>query len=658
MTAGDGSPGGARPGVGSPSEDLDDELEELLRFIRDSRGFDFTGYKRPSVSRRVYRRARELGFDSLTAYRDVLEADVDEFTTLFNTVLINLTGFFRDPAAWRYLEHEIVPQILSRRDDDQLIRLWSAGCATGEEAYTLAMVLANHLGTEQTARRVKIYATDIDLDALTQARAAVYSEKSLRDVPEDLREVYFEPDGRGRGWVITPELRRTVVFGRLDLTRDPPISRVDLVACRNTLMYLNSETQAYVIPRLQYALRDDGFLFLGRAEMVLRGGAGRFAPVSLQHRIFVALPQQQAGIPGARDEAGGRPFDVGGFELPQVPPDTAKPEDAEPAGSLVAELLVDPEGLLTGANDLARQLFGIGADDMARPPGERLGLALESLDLEVHVRQSLVERMSHRVGLTQYEATGGESLNLEVWVLPLFDENEKVLGAAVIFADVGSTLQLRESFRHVHEELETAYEELQSTNEELVTSNEELQSSYEELETSNEELQSANEELETTNEELRSSYEQLETTNLELKTVSDAVGRLNETLVDANLELRRFSSLHRQVMDHLPSAVIVLNSHLLVEEWNEAATELWGIDEGAVAGEPFFGLDFGLPLGNLQEPVRACRSAGAVASVVEVQATDRSGRTFTCRVQVMPISGREPETAAMLVMDRVEGPVP
>src|SRR5271168_4537418 len=154
MSAGDVAPDGDQPDAASPFDERDDELEELLRFVRDARGFDFTGYKRPSVSRRVHRRARELGFDSLAAYRDVLEADVDEFTKLFNTVLINLTGFFRDPAAWRYLEREVVPEILSRRDDDQLIRLWSAGCATGEEAYTLAMVLANHLGVEQTARRV------------------------------------------------------------------------------------------------------------------------------------------------------------------------------------------------------------------------------------------------------------------------------------------------------------------------------------------------------------------------------------------------------------------------------------------------------------------------------------------------------------------------
>jgi len=236
----------------------------------------------------------------------------------------------------------------------------------------------------------------------------------------------------------------------------------------------------------------------------------------------------------------------------------------------------------------------------------------------------------------------------------MFTNDEVMLGAAVTCADVRSSLQLRESYRHVHEELETAYEELQSTNEELVTSNEELQSSYEELETGNEELQSANEELETTNEELRSSNEELETTYLELKATSDAVEKLNESLVDANLELRRFSSLHREVMDHLPSAVVVLDAHLLVEEWNLAAAELWGVEEAKVVGEPFFGLDFGLPLGALQQPVRACRSGGALPSDLEVQATDRSGIPFVCRVRVMPISGHEPETSAMVIMDRVE----
>ena len=657
MTAGDGSAPdpGLAPETATPAED-DEELEGLLRFIRDERGFDFTGYKRASIGRRVRRRARELGFDALAEYRDVLEADVDEFSALFNAVLINLTGFFRDPAAWRFLEQEIVPEIIARHHDGQPIRLWSAGCATGEEPYTLAMVVANHLGIEETARRVKIYATDIDLEALAEARVAVYSDKSLHDVPAELRATYFEPDIHHRGWAVTPTLRRTVVFGRLDLTRDPPISRVDLVACRNTLMYLNAETQGFVIPRLQYALRHSGYLFLGRAEMVLRGGAGRFAPVSLRHRIFAALPTPLLAAGPAPSEGARRAFEVGRLDLPSLGPEPAAPLAAEPAESLVAELLVNPDGVLTGANDSARELFGIEPADMSRPLAG-LRSAFEPLELALHVGRALVERVSHRVGVTRYETEGGELLELEVWVLPIFTEHDVIFGAAVTFADVGSTMQLRESFRHVHEELETAYEELQSTNEELVTSNEELQSSYEELETSNEELQSSNEELETTNEELRSSNEELETTYLELRSTSDAVERLNDTLVEANQELRRFSSLHHQVMDHFPAAVIVLNAQLLVEEWNLGAADLWGLGEAVVVGEPFFGLDFGLPLGPIQEPVRACRSPGAAPTSRDVEATDPSGHAFTCRVHVIPIAGHEPETSAMLVMEKVGGTV-
>jgi two-component system CheB/CheR fusion protein len=654
MSVGDGSKAGTGLGFGPGGQldQADEELEALLRFIRDSRGFDFTGYKRASVGRRARRRAHELGFESLSEYRDMLEADVDEFTKLFNTVLINLTGFFRDPAAWEYVEHEVIPRIISRHEDDP-IRLWCAGCATGEEAYTLAMVMANQMGIREAAHRVKIYATDIDLEALAQARAAIYPEKALLDVPEEMRASYFMADARSRGWVITPELRRMVVFGRLDLTRDPPISRVDLITCRNTLMYLNSETQSFVIPRLQYALREDGFLFLGRAEMVLRGGTGRFMPVSMPHRIFAVLPQRGADerTPSlARRSA----FDVGHLEVPTLDETLEEPLAAETRESVVAELLVDAKGVLTGANDAARDLFGIKPTDLARPLNG-LRLAVEPLELESHVSRALVERVSHVIGVARYPTLNGHLLDLEVWVLPLFDRNELILGAALTFADVGSTLQLRASFRHVHEELETAYEELQSTNEELVTSNEELQSSYEELETTNEELQSSYEELETTNEELSSSNEQFHAANEELRSTTVAVERLNTTLVDANVALRRFSSLHRQVMDHFPSAVVVLNSQLLVEEWNVAATELWGLEEATVVGEPFFGLDFGLPLPSLQEPVRACRSAGAAPSSVEVQATDREGRPFVCRVRVMPIAGEEPETSAMLVMDRVGG---
>jgi two-component system, chemotaxis family, CheB/CheR fusion protein len=650
-----GEHGRTGPGTGAGAlweEDGEqaEHLEVLLAFIRDVRGFDFTGYKRSTVSRRVRRRMQEVGCESILDYRDLLEADVDEFTALFNTVLINLTGFFRDAGAWDYLVSHVVPDILERHPGNEPIRIWSAGCATGEEPYSLAMVFADALGAHEASRRVKIYATDIDLDALAQARAAVYTEKSLADVSEAHRNTYFAPDVHRRGSVVIPSLRRTIVFGRLDLTRDPPISRVDLLACRNTLMYLNAETQSFVVPRLHYALRGGGYLFLGRAEMVLRGGAGRFSPVSLKHRIFVATPEFAYAHPAEPSVTTRRPFDVA---HPDASAREASLLERAELDQSVAELFLDARGNLVGANDYAQAVLGLRRSDVARPFAE-LPIASSSIDLTEPLALVLSEGRSLDVGTVTTEQPDGDPLNLDVRMLPILDEHGRPKGASITFADVHLSSQLREGYRQMHEELETAYEELQSTNEELTTSNEELQSSYEELETSNEELQSANEELETTNEELRSSNEELEAANMDLKATTDAVEHLNVTLVDANSELLRFSGLHRQVMDNFPAAIVVLDSHLLVEEWNEAAENLWGLTEEQVAGEPFFGLQLGLPLEPLQGLLRSSRQSGA-ASAVELTAVDATGEDFTCRVQVLPLPGGRPETVAMLVMEDLRG---
>jgi two-component system CheB/CheR fusion protein len=520
------------------------------------------------------------------------------------------------------------------------------------------MVFADVMGIAEATRRVKIYATDIDLDALAQARVGVYSERSTSEIPENFRNAYLAPDPHNRGLAIVPPLRRTVVFGRLDLTRDPPISRVDLLACRNTLMYLNAETQSFVIPRLHYALREGGYLFLGRAEMVLRGGAGRFSPVSLRHRIFVTMPHLLPTRQHAQVSPDRRPFDVAPLDISE----RAYAGDVRFLGmdtgvDSLAELLVDTDGLLVGTNDFAADVLGITGADVRRPFAE-LPIASRPVDLVEPVSQVLADARSNDLGVIAYKLADGTSLEFEVRILPVLDENGNATRAAVTLADVRTTARLREGYRQMHEELETAYEELQSTNEELVTSNEELQSSYEELETSNEELQSANEELETTNEELRSSNEELETTNLDLKVSTEAVEQLNTTLVEANRELMRFSGLHRQVMDSLPAAVIVLTSHLLIEEWNRAAAGLWGLEEAEVLGEPFFGVDFGLPLERLQDPVRACRAPGALPVALVLEAVNAAGETFTCRVQVLPTSGGQPETAAMLIMEVVSDAAP
>ena len=260
----------------------DDEFEALLRHIKEQRGFDFTGYKRASLARRVKRRMEAVGLEGYEEYLDHLIVHPDEFTHLFNTILINVTGFFRDPDAWAHLQEVLLPDLLRRREG-QPIRVWSAGCASGEEAYTLATVLAELLGVEEFRERVKIYATDVDEEALAQARQATYTEAELEGLPTDLREKYFDP--AGNRFVFRKELRRSVIFGRNDLVQDAPISHVDVLTCRNTLMYLNAETQGQILNRMNFSLRPDGILFLGKAEMLLSPSA-YFRPVELKRRFF------------------------------------------------------------------------------------------------------------------------------------------------------------------------------------------------------------------------------------------------------------------------------------------------------------------------------------------------------------------------------------
>src|SRR3954468_20754366 len=268
--------------------DHDPDFEALLQFLRDSRGFDFTGYKRSSLMRRVDRRMQQGSITSYADYLDHLQLHQDEFTSLFNTILINVTGFFRDPDAWTQLSEDALPAMLAARNPSGPVRVWSAGCASGEEAYTAAIVLAELLGPEQFRQRVKIYATDVDEDALTNARHASYTEQDLKQVPEDLRGRYFEVQNQRYGF--RSDLRRSVIFGRNDLVQDAPISRVDLLVCRNVLMYFNAETQAKIVGRFHYGLADRGVLFLGRAETLLTHAAS-FEPVDLKHRISTKVPR-------------------------------------------------------------------------------------------------------------------------------------------------------------------------------------------------------------------------------------------------------------------------------------------------------------------------------------------------------------------------------
>jgi len=610
----------------SPTEQNAD-FEALLLYLQQSRGFDFTGYKRSTLMRRVLKRMSQVAVGEFADYLDYLQVHPDEFAQLFNTILINVTSFFRDPDAWTFLGREVVPRIIDAKAVDEPIRCWCAGTASGEEAYSLAMLLTEALGVDQFRHRVKIYATDVDEDALSQARLSGHSAREMENVPPELAERYFEL--AGARYTFRSDLRRSLIFGRHDLVQDAPISRLDLLVCRNTLMYFMAETQARVLARLHYALNDGGHLFLGKAEMLLTH-TDLFAPVELRHRLFSKVPKvtlrdrltvvAQAGNPEASQHLGRR---IRMMELVN---------DASPAGQVV----VDVSGHVVQVNERARSWFRLNPRDVGRPLQD-LEISYRPMELRSLIEQAYSER--RQVSVLNVERRNGETdvQYLDLYVTPLLESDHGVLGASIIFSDVTNFHRLQEELERSRQELETAYEELQSTNEELETTNEELQSTVEELETTNEELQSSNEELETMNEELESTNSELQAINGELRQRTEEVEEVNAFV--------------ESVLGGLQLGVVVVDSELLVKMWYGRSEDLWGLRAGEVYDQPLMSLDIGLPLGEVRALVRRSLADDGESRETVVDATNRRGRTIRCRIvaSVSPLTGGDTPNVVLLM---------
>ncbi len=607
----------------------DGKLETLLDYLKRSRGFDFTAYKRSSLSRRITKRMNTLGIDDYAAYMDYLETQPSEFTNLFNTILINVTSFFRDSGTWDFLRSEIVPKIVQSKPDDESIRVWSAGCASGQEAYSLAMLLGEALGEEALRDRVKIYGTDVDEEALAEARQAIYTEKEVSDIPADLLKKYFEQNGAV--FSFRKDLRRSVIFGRHDLIQDPPISRIDLLVCRNALMYFNAETQTKVLHRFHFALNSDGYLVLGKSEMLLTH-TNLFTPVDLKRRIFRPVAKQslrerllvlaQAGSEDASSHS----------------PSQSALREAALDSIPIATLVVGMEGTVVHITERARALFGLGLADMGK-----LFRDLEISYRPVELRSVLDEVYSSRrpVNIKDVEWKGlSEGMHhYDVEITPLVPPSGRIEGASISFIDVTRVFELHNEVMRVRQELETYAEELQSTNEELETTNEELQSTNEELETTNEELQSTNEELETMNEELQSTNEELET--------------INNELGERTQELNEVNAFQESIMASFNDAIIVMSRDMRVQVWNNAAEDLWGLRQDEVKGEHLMSLDIGLPVEPLRQPIRACLSGLGGDETIVLHATNRRGKPIEVAANCTPLYNQSKDISGTILIIKV-----
>jgi two-component system CheB/CheR fusion protein len=622
----------------------DPEFERLLEFLRSSRGFDFTGYKRSSLVRRVNRRMQQVSIGDYADYLEHLEVHPEEFGHLFDTILINVTAFFRDHPAWDYLAQDIVPKIIETSNvSDGTIRVWSAGCASGEEAYTLAIVLAEALGTQEFIRRVRIYATDVDLDALEKGRHAVYTPRELRGVPEEYLERYFIHTNGSR--VFRTDLRKSVIFGRHDLIQDAPISRLDLLVCRNTLMYFNAETQGRVMGRLHFALKNTGYLFLGRAEM-LTSQARLFTPVSLDHRVFSRVQL--------------RPGEERLFTVPQPVGEVAiafrgrqaRVQEAAFEAGLVPDLLVGNDGELLAANRGARDFLGISSAEVGHPLSS-LNVYSHPVELEPLLERALSDGRAVLVENVGYQAPDNREVRLDVRITPAADAGGEIMGASITFRDMTHYYESQGELQSYREELEKANEELQSTNEELETTNEELQSTVEELETTNEELQSSNEELETTNEELQSANEEMETMNEELQATNEELQTMNDQLRQRSEELTDVNDYLDSILASVQVGMAVLDRDLVVRNWNAKARDLWGLSPDEAEGKSIVALDIGLPVDRLVEPINTCLRRGGETQQMVLSAVNRRGQSIQCWVSCSPMVTPQGEIrGAILLMEQ------
>jgi two-component system CheB/CheR fusion protein len=541
--------------------------------------------------------------------------------------MLNVTAFFRDRPAWDCLNAEIIPQIIDQKEESEPIRLWSAGCASGEEAYSIAIFFAEALGIEQFCQRVKIYATDLDEEAIAKGRQALYTAKSIEAISPEWQSKYFE--NKGSHFVFRNDIRRCVIFGRHDLIHDAPISKLDLLCCRNTLMYFNAETQAKILDRFHFALKEHSFLFVGKAEMLLTQ-ASLFTPVNNKYRIFARVAKVSW-----RDRLM-LMSEAGNLQASTMLTINLRLRDEVFEASPIAQIVLEEQGNIALINHQARSLFSLGIQNIGKPFRE-LELHHYIPRLQSAIEQACSERCCSAIDNVRIETRQDVANFFDIQITPLTEGESKILGVNISFIDVTRYQNLRQELDHYSRELEAAQEELQTSNEELETTNEELQSTNEELETTNEELQNTNQELETMNEELQSSNEEMQTTNEELNI------RTNE--------LNRVSVFMESILTSFKMGMTVLDNRLSIQLWNNRMIEFWGLRTEEVSDRFFFDLDIGLPVEQLRGMIRTCQAGENDYQELILKAIDRRGKNIDCRVICTPLKMNDQPQGLILLME-------
>ncbi|MES2088624.1 MAG: chemotaxis protein CheB [Pseudomonadota bacterium] len=542
-------------------------MSRILMLLRSGTGHDFSQYKKSTIGRRIERRMMQHNIEDAEVYARYIKEHPPEREALFRELLINVTSFFRDPEAFAVLKDDILPPMLASKPDSYVFRIWVAGCATGEEAYSIAMVVREILDDTGQNLKVQLYSTDLDDEAITTARAGLYPPNIAQDVtPDRLRRFFFKEEA---GYRIKKEIRDLVVFAVQSVIKDPPFTRLDLLACRNLMIYLEPELQNRLIPAFHYALKPDGVLFLSPSESI-GSHTDLFEPIHRKWKLYRAM-----ATPGSTQSIlkTGLSWTTGSNTPMQQnqTPRAKEPHIAELAKRMLMQSFA-PASVVTDLQGNILYVHGDTSKYLRPAPGQPshnvVDMAKEGLQLELReaLRQAAIQglpTLNHPLSVKTDDTS--QALSLSVRLMPDPDAEHSVL--LVSFQDLASTtpakparkprgkisaealriaeLELevataKENMSSVLEEQQASNEELKSTNEELQSTNEELQSTNEELETSKEELQSVNEELITVNTELQTKVEQMAIMQDDMKNLLENI-RIGTIFLDRHLHIRRFT---------------------------------------------------------------------------------------------------------------------
>jgi two-component system CheB/CheR fusion protein len=556
-------------------EEATDDVKQILALLHARLKLDLHCYRKRMLRRRIERRMSLSHLNEMPEYLKLLRDNPDELRQLARDLLISVTGFFRDPEAFQVLSEKVIPALLQRKQNGSTIRVWVPACATGEEAYSLTMLLLEHMALAQKNYRLQVFASDIDEDALATARHGVYPESIAADVSAE-RLARFFTRADDHCFEVAKQLREPIVFAGQNILSDPPFSKLDLISCRNLLIYLESDAQRRLIPLLHFALNEEGILVLGPSETPGRHG-DLFEPISKKLRIFRRSGHGRPEQVQFPSPLGREPRGLHGQPREPAPP---RPNFAELTNLGLLEEFAAAAVLINRKGEIL-YFHGMTSRFLEMPPGEPtqdlLRLAREGLrpKLRAAIHKAIHEQQRITTGRVRVKFNGSAiwaratvkpiqpPRGPEGFLLVVLEEqreaanhaDEPAAGADTLERQLESELQAtRQDLQSTIEELESSNEELKSSNEEVMSMNEELQSANEELETSKEELQSLNEELTTVNNQLQEKISQLEQTNNDLANLLSSTD-IATVFLDTSFRVKRFTPATTKLLSLLATDV-------------------------------------------------------------------------------------------------------